>query len=97
MPYRVNKRAGKIEKGENIMMNYTLGNALDSCYAGIPAVVAIEKVDNDYNVLDTEYYNGDTIPLRIEDYPVEYIDLLEQYDGKKVICFIAYEHIRGKR
>ena len=72
-------------------MEFTLINALETCYAEMPAIVAVKKIDHNFRILDTEYYNGNTIPLMIENYPVSHTDLLTQYDGSQCICFIAYE------
>ncbi len=60
----------------------TLSHVIDSTIAGTPIVIDI----NDRNG-NSNYYNVDTVPRKYDDYMVDWIELIEQYDGTQVICF----------
>lgn len=68
------------------MLNMSLDNMLDSTLECTELVIEYHNRKN-----ETTYFNADTVPKKLLDFPVSYIELLQQYDGTTALCFTVYE------
>lgn len=73
----------------------TLDNMIDSCVVGTNPIIELTKLDTrekKTKVIDTTYYNCDTIPKKYLDFPVSYIEQEKQFDGTTALIFTVYEY-----
>ena len=81
------------------MEKVTLENMIDSCVIGTDPIIELTKLDTrekKTKVIDTTYYNYDTIPKKYFDFPVSYIEQAKQFDGTTALIFTVYEYNEGK-
>ena len=73
-------------------MLMTLDHMLDACVMGTDPVIEFNKCDYLGRVIDTAYYNSDTVPSKYLDFPVSYIETAKQFDGSTALIFTVYDH-----
>ena len=77
------------------MEKMTLENMIDACVIGTNPIIELTKLDTrekKTKVIDTTYYNYDTIPKKYLDFPVSYIEQAKQFDGTTALIFTVYEY-----
>ena len=73
------------------MLAMTLENVLETVDPFTPCVYELKTIDKDFNTLKTEYYNGNSILLRIADYQVDRIEMVKQYDDSIALVITVLE------
>lgn len=77
------------------MEKMTLENMIECCVMGTDPIIELTKLDTrekKTKVIDTTYYNCDTIPEKYLDFPVSYIEQEKQFDGTMALIFTVYEY-----
>lgn len=77
------------------MEKMTLENMIECCVVGTDPIIELTKLDTrekKTRVIDTTYYNCDTVPKKYLDFPVSYIEQVKQFDGTTALIFTVYEY-----
>ena len=78
------------------MLAMRLDNMIDSCVMGTDPIIAITNLDTHGRVNDVQYYNVDNYPVKYEDFPVNYMEMVKQFDGKTALIFTVYVNCYGR-